>query len=151
MDTGALCSSWQVVWCGSWRENLIDNMDDSVAGIHVCKGYICTVHHNTCSYGKAERLPVNSVGGHALCDCRSRNCAGDDVVKQDVSKGCLSFRGIKRCEVNACICKCLVGRRKERKRSVALEGFQQLCLDDCSHERVVDASALCSTWNIVWC
>ena len=46
-------------------------------------------------------------------------------------------------EVNPCIDEGLVGWSEERERPVALQGGQEICLDDRSDQRVVNACAAC--------
>ena len=71
------------------------------------------------------------------------------MVEQDVCERCFPFWRVKGRQVNSCICESLIGWCKERERSVTLERSQQLCLNHGCHERVVDASALSGSWDVV--
>ena len=72
------------------------------------------------------------------------------MVEQDVGERGLSFWCVKGCQINACICKSLIGWSKQSERSVALERCQQFCLNHRSNKRVVDACALSGSWDIGW-
>ena len=73
------------------------------------------------------------------------------MVEQNVRQDRLSFWRIKRGEIDACIGEGLIGWSKDREWSLTLECFEKLCLNDRCHERIVDTSTLCRSWNIVRC
>ena len=151
MDAGALCGAWNVVRTVRWGQNRIDHVDNTVACVHICDGYSCVIHHHATINSERKRLAVDGVCRHAVSHSGGWNFPTDDVVQQDISQCSLSFRRIKGGEVDASISERLVGWREDSKRSSALQGFQQFCLDYTGDERVVNTGALSSAWDVVWC
>ena len=60
MDSGALSGSGNVIRSVRRREDLVDDMDDSVACVHVGKRYICSVYHDSSVDCERERLAIHS-------------------------------------------------------------------------------------------
>ena len=69
MDSSALSGSGDVIRSVRRREDLVDDMDDSVAGVHVGKRYICSVHHDSPVDCERERLAIHGGCRHAFCHC----------------------------------------------------------------------------------
>ena len=131
---GARGRAWDVVGRVRGREHLVDDVDDTVAGVDVGHRHGGVVDHHSTVDGEGERLSVDGVRGHALRDRRGGNVARHDVVEEDVREGRLPFRGVQRGKVDARVGEGLVGWSKEGERTGALEGFQQLCLNHGGHE-----------------
>ena len=150
VNPSALCSAWNVVGCCSWRQHLVDDVDNTVACVDIWKGDGCIIHHHAVADGEGDWVAVHGGCRQALSDRRGRDFPSDDVVKQDVSEGCFAFWCVEGCQIDASISECLIGRGEEREWSGSLEGGQQFRLNDSGYEGVVDSSALCCAWNIIW-
>ena len=94
-------------------------------------------------------MAVDGGGRHAIGDVGRRNFARHNVVEQDVAECSLSFWGVQSGEVNACVGKGLVGWSKDGERTGALQRLKEFGLDDTSHQRIVDAGALCGSWDVI--
>ena len=70
------------------------------------------------------------------------------MVQQEVREGCLSFRSVKRAQVDACISEGLVGWCEDGERARSLECGQEICLNHCSHKRIVNAGCLSRCRNV---
>ena len=151
VDARAGGRTWDVVGRVRGREHLVDDVDDAVAGGHVREGHGGVVDHHATGHGEREGLAVGRVGGHALGHVRGRHIALDDVVEEDVAQGGLAFRGVEISQVDARVGKGLVGWCEDGEGPIALQGFQQLCLNHAGHQGVVQSGALCRPWDVVWC
>ena len=151
VNPGALRCSRDVVGRCRWHQHLIDDVDDTVAGVHVGKTHVRTVDHHAVSDGEAEDVAVDSGGGHAIRDIGCRDGASHDVVEQDVGQCLPAFGGVEGGQVNACIHKRLVGGGKHGERSGTLQGLEQFCLDDSGHEGVMASRTLGRPRDVVGC
>ena len=142
VDGCALSGPGQVVWCVRWREDLVNDVNHAVAGGHVGHGDVCVVDHHAPADREGERLSIGRGCGHALGHVGRGNVSLDDVIQQNVSQGGFALGRVKRSQIDASVCEGLVRRCKHRERAVALEGFEQFCLDDGSHKTVVNRGAL---------
>ena len=120
MDACALSGARDVVWTVSWGQNLIDDMDDTVACADISKGHCCVVDHHATINSERKWLPVDGVCGHAVSHSGGWNFSTDDVVQENVGQGSFSFRRVKCGEINTSISKRLIGRCKEGERSCSL-------------------------------
>ena len=149
VDARALRGAGQVVGRVRGREHLVDDVNDAVAGRHVCEGDVCIVDHDAIADGERERLAVGGVGGHAFRDVGRRHAGADHVVEQDVRQRRLALRRVEGSQVDAGIREGLVGRCEDREGAVALQGGEQFGLDHRGHEAVVDAGALGGARDVV--
>ncbi len=62
MNAGAFCSARDVSGGFSRGQNLVDDVNDTVAGVHVCKGDRCVVNHDAVTNGEGDRVAVNGWG-----------------------------------------------------------------------------------------
>ena len=136
VDARAGGRTWDVVGRVRGREHLVDDVDDAVAGGHVREGHGGVVDHHAAGHGKREGLAVGRVGGHALGHVRGRHIALDDVVEEDVAQGGLAFRGVEISQVDARVGEGLVGWCEDGEGPIALQGFQQLCLNHAGHQEL---------------
>ena len=150
MNSSALCCAWNIVGCCSWCQHLVDDVDDTVACVNICKRDGCIIHHHAVADGEGDGVAVHSGCRQALSDRRGRNLPCYDVVKQDVSESCFAFRCVEGCQINTSISECLVGRSEEREWPISLKSGQQFCLNDSGYEGVVDSSALCCARDVIW-
>ena len=146
---GALGRAWDVVGGGRRRQHLVDDVDDAVAGGHVCGGHGGAVDHHAISDGEAERVAVDGRGRHAVRDVGRRNVCANHVVEQDVRQRLLAFSRIKCSQIDASVCEGLVRRCKDRERTVALEGFEQFGLHHGGDQGRVAARARGRARNVV--
>ena len=150
VNASALSGAWNIVWCCGRGEHLVDDVDDTVAGVDICERDGGVVHHHAIANSEGDGVAVNGGCLQALGYSGGRNGSSNDVVEQDVREGCFSFRGIEGSQVNACVQEGLIGWSKERERPSALERFEQFCLNHCRDKRIVNSSALCRAGNVVW-
>ena len=129
MDASALSGAWNVVWRIGWAQNLIDDVNYTVAGVDICKRNVGSVDHHTVTDGEGKRLSVDCCSAHAISHCGGGNCAAYNVVEQNIGESGFPVRGVERCKVDTSIDERLVGWCKDREWAVALERFQQFCLD----------------------
>ena len=66
------------------RQHLVDDVNHTVAGVHVRKRNCCSVDHDAVTDGEGQRLPVNRRSAQAVGHCRGGNCAANNVVEQNV-------------------------------------------------------------------
>ena len=59
VNASAFCSAGDVSGRFSRGQNLVDDVDDAVAGVDICKGDRCVVNHDTVAHGKRDRVAVN--------------------------------------------------------------------------------------------
>ena len=149
MNTGALGRSWNVVGCVGGHQDLVDDVNDAVAGADISEAHVGVVDHHAVPDGEGERVAVNGGGAHAVGDVGGGNSAGHDVVEQDVREGFLAFGGVEGSEVNTSVGESLVGRGEDGERTGALQRFEEFGLDHTGHERIMDAGALGGAWNVV--
>ena len=149
MNSGALCCAWNVVGCNSGCEHLVDDMNDTVAGVNIGKRDCCIVHHHASINGEGDRVAVDSGCCQALSYRRRRNFTGNNVVEQNICKGGFAFCRVEGGQVNASINERLVGWRKERERPSALQCFEQFSLYYSGDKGVVNTCALCCAWDII--
>ena len=69
VNARALSGAWDVVWRGGWRQHLVDDVDDSVAGGHICCGNGGSVHHHAVTYCEGKWVSIHGVGRQAIGDC----------------------------------------------------------------------------------
>ena len=69
--------------------------------------------------------------------------------EQNFGQRFLPFHRVVRSEVDTRIGEGLIGRGKDRERPDALQGFQQLGLNNRSHKGIVNTRALRRAWNVV--
>ena len=84
-------------------------------------------------------MAVGSIGTHALGDVGGGNLSANNVVEENVGQGLLAFGGVKGGEVDASVSKGLVGWGKDGEGSGALQGGEEIGLDDGGDQRAVDA------------
>ena len=84
-------------------------------------------------------MAVGSIGTHAIGDVCGGNLGANHVVEENVSQGLLAFGGVKGGKVDAGVSKGLVGWGKDGEGSGALQGGEEIGLDDGSDQRAVDA------------
>ena len=149
MYAGALCSAWNIVWCSGRCQDLVNHVDDTVTGVHISKCDGSIVDHDAVTYGKGNRITVDSVGCEALRNCSGWNLTSNYVVEQDVGERCLAFSSIESRKVDSGISKGLVRRCKQRERSRSLKRHEKFSLDNPSNKRIVNPGALCRSWNVV--
>ena len=58
----ALCRSWNIDWCCCRRQDLINHVNDSVAGLDVCGGYCRSVDGYTVTNGKRQWVSIDGLG-----------------------------------------------------------------------------------------
>ena len=151
VKTSTLCSSRNIIWCSGRREHLVNDVDNTVAGSNIGCRHVSSVNHNSGgSYREGQWVTVNGVHREAVSYICSRHFTGQNVVKQNIGQGLLSFCCVQSSQVNAGISECLVSRCKDRERPVTLQRCQQFCLNNTCNQRVVDACTLCCTWDVVW-
>ena len=68
MNTGALRSPWNVIGGARRRENLVDDVDYSVAGEDIGDRDVSIVNHDTGSYGEGQRLTVCCISHQTIGD-----------------------------------------------------------------------------------
>ena len=151
MNSGALCRAWDVIGCLARREHLVDDMNDTVAGVDISKSDCGIVHHHAVTNSEGDWVAVDGGCCQALSYRRRRNFSGNHVVKQNVGKSGFAFWGIEGGQVNACISERLIGWCKEREWARALQCFKQFSLDHSRDKRVVNARALCGAWDVIGC
>ena len=144
----ALSSPWNVVGCVRWHEHLVNDMDEAVAGNDVRQNDVRIVHHHAVANREGQRLSICSVGLHTIRDVGGRNLCAHNVVEKDVGECGFAFGRVQRSEVNTCICESLVGRCKDRERTVARKGGKQVCLDNGRNQGIVNPGGLCCGWNV---
>ncbi len=66
MHAGALSGAWDVVGRVSGREDLVNHVNDTVAGVHVSEGHIGAVNHHAITDGEGQGLTVDRLGCHAV-------------------------------------------------------------------------------------
>ena len=64
----ALSGAWDVVWRGGWCEHLVNDVDDSVAGGHICCSDGSSVHHHAVADCEGKWVSVHGVGRQAIGD-----------------------------------------------------------------------------------
>ena len=151
MNTCALSRTWDIVRGSGWAQDLVDDVNQTVACGDIGSGHGGSVDHDAVTNGEGKRVSVHGCGGHAVGDSGSWNLACDNVVEQNVTQRRLAFWRVQVCQNNACIQERLIGWGEDRERSVALEGWQQFRLNHAGHKGVVNAGALSGAWDIVWC
>ena len=95
VNSCALCRAWDVIGCLAWCEHLVNDMNDTVAGVDISKRDCGIVHHHAITNGEGDWVTVDGGCCQALCYCRRRNFSGDYVVEQNVSKCSFAFWGVK--------------------------------------------------------
>ena len=148
VNAGALRCAGNIVWSIGRRENLIDNVNQTVACHDIGHGHIGVVNHHSVSNGKGQRLAVCCISRHAFRDCGCWNLRGDNVIEKDVGEGFLSCWVVKRSQIYARISKGLVRWCEQGEGPGSLKGCQQVCLNDCCNERIVNACCLGGCWNV---
>ena len=151
VDACAPCCGGDVAGRVGRHEDLIDDVDEAVAGWHIGRRNRGAVDRNRGADREGQWVPVDGGCRHAVGDVGSRNSAVEHVVEENVRERCFSFGCVKRSEVNSGVGKGLVGWSKDGERPVALKGGEQFCLDHTGHQRVVYAGALCRAWDVVGC
>ena len=81
MNSCALCRAWDVIGCLAWCEYLVDDMNDTVAGVDIGKRDCGIVHHHAITNGEGDWVSVDGGCCQALSYCRRRNFSGDHVVE----------------------------------------------------------------------
>ena len=109
VNSRALGGSRDVVRSIAWREHLVNDMNDTVAGGNVGEGDVGVVDHDAVAHRKGKRLSVCSGGCHAVGYVGCWHLSTDDVVEQDVREGGFPFRRVESSQVNAGVSKSLVG------------------------------------------
>ena len=145
----ALCSPWNVVWCIGWHQDLVNDVDDTVACGNVSQADVGIVDHDATVDGERKRLAVDSICTHALGDGRRWYVSSNDVIEQNVGEDCLPFWSVKRSEIDACIGESLVGWGKDREWPLTLKCLEQFSLDNRCYKRVVNACTLRRSRNVV--
>ena len=130
MNARALRRTWNIVGRIGGHQDLVNHVDEAVAGGDIGRRDGGAVHHDRASNRERERMTVHSRGGHAIRNVRRRNFTVEHVVEKDVRKGRLSFGSVQRSKVNTGVGKGLVRWRKHRERTIALQGFQEFSLDN---------------------
>ena len=149
MDARALRRARDVVGCVRGHQHFVNDVDDTVAGVHISDAHGGVVDHHAASNGESEWMAVDGCGGHAVGDVGSGDGAGHDVVEEDVREGFLALGGVEGGEVDAGVSEGLIGGRKHRERSRTLERFKKLGLNHTCHEGIVNAGALGRARNVV--
>ena len=151
MDSCALSRSWNVVWCCRRKQDLVDDVDDSVAGWNIRSRYSRTVDHDGISDSERKRVTIDGGRRQTIGYVGSRNFSIENVVQENVCKRSLALRIVEASKVNACFSKRLIGWCKDREWSITLQRLEKFCLNDTGNQRIVLSCALCSPWNVVWC
>ena len=103
MNAGALSGAWDIIWCCCWGEHLVDDVDDTVAGVDVCKRDCGVVHHHAGTNSESDGVAVDGGCLQALRHSGGRNRSSNDVVEQNISESSFSFRCIEGSQIDACI------------------------------------------------
>ena len=130
MNAGALCRARDVVGRVRGREHLVDDVDEPVAGDYIRHGDIGVVDHHAVAHHERQRLSVGGIGHHAIRDVGGWNFSAHNMVEQNVGKGGFALGSVECSEVNACVGEGLVRGGKDGERSVTLEGWEQVGLND---------------------
>ena len=128
---GARRSSTAIGFFCGWRQHGVDDVNHPVRGLHVHRGDVGALDHarredHVIAVGHAEFLAVGDVAGS--------EGASVDVEQQDVGQGLFAFLGVEGCKVNAGCSEGIIGGRKDRVGSFALQCFDQLGLNQGGHE-----------------
>ena len=142
VDARALRRARDVVGRVRGHQHFVDDVDDTVAGVHVSDAHVGVVDHHAVSDGEGEWMAVDGRGGHAVGNVGSRDGAGHDVVEKDVREGFLALGSVEGGEVDAGVSEGLIRGCKHRERSGALECFKKLGLNHTGHEGIVKPGAL---------
>ena len=148
VNTGALSRAWDVFGCIGRCQDLVDDVNQTVGGHNVGCNNGCVVHHDGIPDGEGKGLPVGCICHHAVGNVTSGYFGRDNVVKQNITQCDFAFRCVECPEVYACIGKRLVGWSKHGEWAGALEGGEQICLDNCSHEGIVNTGGLSGCWDV---
>ena len=149
VNAGALSRAWNVVGGIRRRQHLVNDMDDAVAGGNIGRRDRGAVDHDRGPDGEGQRVSVQGRSRHAVGNVGCWNFAFDDVVSKNVREGRLAVGRVEGLEVNACICKRLVGWSEHREWTVTLQRLEKFCLNNTGHQRMVIARALGGSWDVV--
>ena len=124
MNSCALCSSRNVVRCIRRCENLVDNVDDTVACSYVGKRYVCVVNHDSSGHCEGKRLTVDCVSRHTIAHVRSWNFSRNNMVKENIGEGCFTFWCVESSQVDSSVNEGLIGWGEDCEWARALQGFE---------------------------
>ncbi len=134
VNTGTLSDGWNVAKSDRRHEHGIDYVDDTVAGHDVCGGDFSGPYaDNAVCDGERQLRTVDGSGCHSIGHICCGNCAGNDVIGENVSEGLVVFIGCECRQIDACVDEGLIGWGKDRERSIALQRFKQSGLNNCGH------------------
>ena len=126
----ALRRTWDVVGVRNGRQDRVDNVDDAVAGHDVGDGDRRPVHRDRFTNGERQGVTADRLSGHAVRNIASRNGSGHNVRQENLRKGDNAVGRVQGSEVDAGFHERLVGWSKDRERTFALQGFQEIGLDN---------------------
>ena len=135
-----------------WHENLVNDVNNPIAGFNVCCGDGCSTDHDAAvANGEGCFVSVGHNDGESVGDLRRVDISSENVVQQNVCKSFVFFWCVKCREINARISKGLICWCKDRERSITLQRCYKTSMGECGHERIVDTCCCCIGWDIFCC
>ena len=95
VDACTLCSSWNIIRCVGWCQDLVNDVNDTVASGNICHRDGRTIDGDCIANAKRKCVTINGGCRSTFFNGRRRNFTRYNVIEQDIGQHCFPLCSIE--------------------------------------------------------